>query len=273
MDAAKRMELEEHAKHVRINILKSIHQAQSGHTGGSLGAADIFTYLYFQEMKIDPKQPEKKDRDRFVLSKGHCAPGLYAVLAEKGYIPEKELETLRQIGSPLQGHPNMDLVPGIDMTTGSLGQGISAAVGMALALRLQKEPSRVFCLTGDGELQEGEVWEALMSAAHYHLDHLVIIVDRNHLQIDGSTEEVMDIEPLQEKLVSFGLEVISAQGNDFESLEAAFQQMSDAKKPKCIIAHTHKGQGVSFMQDQAGWHGKAPNDEELQLALKEILGE
>ena len=259
------------ALEVRKNILKSIYSAKSGHPGGSLSAADIFTYLYFEAMNVDSSMPKKEDRDRFVLSKGHTAPGLYAVLAEKGYFPKEELLTLRKPGSFLQGHPDMKHTPGIDMSSGSLGQGISAAVGMALAAKFQKKGYRVYTLLGDGELQEGQVWEAAMFAANRKLDNLTVIVDNNNLQIDGTIEEVNSPYPIDEKFRTFGFHVITIDGHDFTQIHKAVQEANQTKeRPTAIIAKTVKGKGVSFMENQAGWHGKAPNEEQLTLALDEL---
>ena len=267
-------ELAEKARRIRINALKAIHAAKSGHPGGSLSSADILATLYFGELNIDPKNPKMADRDKFVLSKGHAVPALYAALGERGFYEVNEMMTLRQMGSKFQGHPNMSKVPGIEMSTGSLGQGFSAAVGMAIAGKIDKNPGRVYALTGDGELQEGIVWEAAMQAAHRKLDNLVAIVDLNGLQIDGKVSEVKCVCPVDEKFRSFGWNVISVDGHNFEELTTAFDE---AKKcggvPTAIIAHTHKGKGVSFMEDNAGWHGKAPSDEELAAAIKELGGD
>lgn len=267
-------ELAEKARRIRINALKAIHAAKSGHPGGSLSSADIFATLYFGELNIDPKNPKMADRDKFVLSKGHAVPALYAALGERGFYEVNEMMTLRQVGSKFQGHPNMSKVPGIEMSTGSLGQGFSVAVGMAIAGKIDKNPGRVYALTGDGELQEGIVWEAAMQAAHRKLDNLVAIVDLNGLQIDGKVSEVKCVCPVDEKFRSFGWNVINVDGHNFEELTTAFDE---AKKcggvPTAIIAHTHKGKGVSFMEDNAGWHGKAPSDEELAAAIKELGGD
>ena len=267
-------ELAEKARRIRINALKAIHAAKSGHPGGSLSSADILATLYFGELNIDPKNPKMADRDKFVLSKGHAVPALYAALGERGFYEVSEMMTLRQVGSKFQGHPNMNKVPGIEMSTGSLGQGFSAAVGMAIAGKIDKNPGRVYALTGDGELQEGIVWEAAMQAAHRKLDNLVAIVDLNGLQIDGKVSEVKCVCPVDEKFRSFGWNVISVDGHNFEELTTAFDE---AKKcggvPTAIIAHTHKGKGVSFMEDNAGWHGKAPSDEELAAAIEELGGD
>ena len=267
-------ELAEKARRIRINALKAIHAAKSGHPGGSLSSADILATLYFGELNIDPKNPKMADRDKFVLSKGHAVPALYAALGERGFYEVNEMMTLRQVGSKFQGHPNMNKVPGIEMSTGSLGQGFSAAVGMAIAGKIDKNPGRVYVLTGDGELQEGIVWEAAMQAAHRKLDNLVAIVDLNGLQIDGKVSDVKCVCPVDEKFRSFGWNVISVDGHNFEELTTAFDE---AKKcggvPTAIIAHTHKGKGVSFMEDNAGWHGKAPSDEELAAAIEELGGD
>ena len=267
-------ELAEKARRIRINALKAIHAAKSGHPGGSLSSADILAALYFGELNIDPKNPKMADRDKFVLSKGHAVPALYAALGERGFYEVNEMMTLRQVGSKFQGHPNMNKVPGIEMSTGSLGQGFSAAVGMAIAGKIDKNPGRVYALTGDGELQEGIVWEAAMQAAHRKLDNLVAIVDLNGLQIDGKVSDVKCVCPVDEKFRSFGWNVISVDGHNFEELTTAFDE---AKKcggvPTAIIAHTHKGKGVSFMEDNAGWHGKAPSDEELAAAIEELGGD
>ena len=256
---------------VRMGIIEGTHGAKAGHPGGSLSATEAFTYLYFKEMNVDPKDPKWADRDRFVLSKGHTAPGLYAALAHKGFFPAEDLPTLRHIGSYLQGHPNMNETPGVDMSTGSLGQGISAAAGMALAAKYQGKDCRVYTLLGDGEIQEGQVWEACMFAAHYALDNFCAIIDNNGLQIDGAVADVMSPYPIDEKLKSFGFEVTVVDGHDFEQLEAAFAQARATKgKPFAIIMKTVKGKGVSFMENNAGWHGKAPNDEEYAQAMAEL---
>lgn len=262
------------ADDIRIDIIKETFYAASGHPGGSLSAADILTFLYFQEMNIDPAEPKKAGRDKFVLSKGHASPVLYATLAHKGYFPKEDLVTFRKMGSKLQGHPDMKKVPGVEMSTGSLGQGYSAAVGMAIAAKLDKNPGRVYALLGDGELQEGIVWEASMAASHYKLDNLTAIVDWNGLQIDGKNEEVMTVTPVDEKFISFGFHVISIDGHSYEAIEAAFAEAKATKdKPSVIIAKTIKGKGVSFMENNYGWHGKAPNEEEAKKAVAELGGE
>ena len=265
-------ELKKVANEVRKGIVTGVHAAKSGHPGGSLGAADIMTYLYFEEMNIDPADPHKADRDRFVLSKGHAAPGLYSVLANRGYYPVEELETLRHIGSRLQGHPNMNDTPGVDMSTGSLGQGISAAVGMALAAKHWGDSYRVYTLLGDGECEEGQVWEAAMFAGNHDLDNLVAIVDHNGLQIDGSIDEVNSAMPFADKFRAFKWHVIElADGNDMAQIAAAFAEARKVSaSPVAIIAETVKGKGVSFMENQVGWHGKAPNDEQFEQAMAEL---
>lgn len=265
-------ELAKVANEVRKGVVTAVHVAKSGHPGGSLGAADIMTYLYFEEMNIDPADPHKADRDRFVLSKGHAAPGLYSVLANRGYFPVEELEALRHIGSRLQGHPNMNDTPGIDMSTGSLGQGISAAVGMALAAKHWGDSYRVYTLLGDGECEEGQVWEAAMFAGNHALDNLVAVVDHNGLQIDGTIDEVNSAMPLADKFRAFKWHVIElADGNDMAQIEAAFAEAREVTgAPVAIIAETVKGKGVSFMENQVGWHGKAPNDEQFEQAMAEL---
>ena len=256
---------------VRMGVIEGTHAAKAGHPGGSLSATEMFTYLYFKEMNIDPKNPKWEGRDRFVLSKGHTAPGLYATLAERGFFPESDLLTLRHIGSHLQGHPNMNYTPGVDMSTGSLGQGISAAAGMALAAKYQQKDCRVYTLLGDGEIQEGQVWEAMMFAAHYKLDNLCVIVDNNGLQIDGKVADVMSPYPIPEKLAAFGFEVMEINGHDFDQIEAAFEKAKATKgKPFGIVMKTIKGKDVSFMENNAGWHGKAPNDDEYAQAMSEL---
>ena len=256
---------------VRMGILTGTHSAKAGHPGGSLSAADLFTYLYFQELNVDPANPKWEDRDRFVLSKGHTAPGLYAALAHRGFFPVEDLTTLRHIDSYLQGHPNMNSVPGVDMSTGSLGQGISCAVGMAMGLKHQGKSARVYTLLGDGEIQEGQVWEACMAASHYKLDNLVVIVDNNGLQIDGDVAKVMSPYPIADKLEAFGFHTIAIDGHDFDQMEQAFAEAKTVKgKPTAIVMETVKGKGVSFMENNAGWHGKAPNDAEYAQAMDEI---
>lgn len=273
MDAEKIKSLQITAAHIRLGIVTGVFHAKSGHPGGSLSAADIFTYLYFSELNIDPQNPKAPGRDRFVLSKGHCAPGLYAALAQRGYFSPEELKKLRHIGAMLQGHPDMKGTPGVDMSTGSLGQGVSAAAGMALAAKMDGAPYRVYALLGDGEIQEGQVWEAAMFAAHHGLDNLCLIVDCNGLQIDGDVEKVAGIAPLDEKFRAFGFEVFGADGHDFNSLETAFAAARGCKrKPSVILARTTKGKGVSFMENQAGWHGKAPNEEQFEQAMAELNG-
>lgn len=264
-------ELQQLACRVRMGIVTGTHAAKSGHPGGSLSAAEVFTWLYFKEMAIDPAHPDKADRDRFVLSKGHTAPGLYSVLALRGFFPQEELKTLRHIGSRLQGHPNRNLTPGVDMSTGSLGQGVSAAAGMALGAKVQGGSQRVYTLLGDGEIQEGQVWESFMFAAHYKLDNLCVIIDNNGLQIDGRIKDVMSPYPIDEKMKAFGFHVVCVDGNSFPALEAAFAEArATVGKPTCILMTTKKGKGVSFMEDQAGWHGKAPNDEQYAAAMAEL---
>lgn len=265
------LSLKKTACRVRMGVIESTHAAKAGHPGGSLSAAELFTYLYFKELSIDPEKPHDPERDRFVLSKGHTAPGLYSALALRGFFPWDDLKTLRQIGSHLQGHPNMNLTPGVDMSTGSLGQGVSAACGMALAARHMGKSCRVYTLLGDGEIQEGQVWEAMMFAHHYKLDNLCVVIDNNGLQIDGSVEEVMSPYPIADKLRAFGLDVIEVDGHDFEQLDAAFAHARQVKGvPSAIVMKTTKGKGVSFMENQAGWHGKAPNDEQYQTAMDEL---
>lgn len=260
------------SKNVRKNIIEMLCESKSGHPGGSLSCADIVTYLYYEKMNIDVNNPKWEQRDRFVLSKGHAAPALYSVLAEKGFFSKEELKTLRKTGGLLQGHPDSKHVPGVDVSTGSLGQGISNAVGMALGLKAQNNNARVYAVLGDGELQEGLVWEASMAAAHYKLDNLVAIVDFNGLQIDGKNEDVMGISPLDEKFKGFGFNVVECDGHDYEELHKAFKNAEETKgKPTVIIAKTVKGKGVSFMENQAGWHGQAPNKEQTEQAIMEIM--
>lgn len=266
-----KLELQKMANEVRKGIVTGVHAAKAGHPGGSLSAADLFTYLYFEEMNVDPKNPQDPDRDRFVLSKGHTAPGLYATLAHKGYFPVEDLVTLRHIGSHLQGHPCMQHTPGLDMSSGSLGQGISAAVGMALSAKLRNKSYRVYTLLGDGEIQEGQVWEAAMLAAHHNLDNLVVIVDNNNLQIDGSIDEVNSPYPIDKKFEAFNFHVINVDGHDFDALDAAFKEARETKgQPTAIIAKTIKGKDVSFMENQASWHGAAPNEEQYAVAMADL---
>ena len=264
-------ELVEKAKEIRREIIEEVYQAQSGHPGGSLSIADILTVLYFKELNIDPKNPEWAERDRFVLSKGHCSPALYAALASRGFFEKEQLKTFRKLDSNLQGHPDRKHIPGVDMTTGSLGQGLSAANGMAISAKLDKKSYRVYCVLGDGEIEEGQVWEAAMTANKYHLDNLCVIVDNKNLQIDGKIEEVMSPYPIDEKFRSFGFEVIKIDGHNIEEIIKAFEVARNIKgKPTCIIASTIKGKGVSFMENQASWHGKAPNDEQYKQAISEF---
>ena len=272
-----KLELQKTANEIRKGIVTAVHSAKAGHPGGSLSAAELFTYLYFEEMNIDPEQPKKADRDRFVLSKGHTAPGLYSTLANRGYFPVEDLKTLRHLGSYLQGHPDMKHIPGVDMSSGSLGQGISAAVGMALSAKMDGDSYRVYTLLGDGEIQEGQVWEAAMFAGHRKLDNLVAIVDNNGLQIDGNIADVCSPYPIDKKFEAFNFHVINVEdGNDFDQLKAAFDEAKTVKgKPTAIIMKTVKGKDVSFMENEAGWHGKAPNDEEyaIAMAVLEKVGE
>ena len=271
MTPKKKKQLQIAACMVRMGIVASTHSAKSGHPGGSLSAADLFTYLYFEELNVDPKNPKWEDRDRFVLSKGHTAPGLYSALAQRGFFPVEDLVTLRHVGSYLQGHPNMNSVPGVDMSTGSLGQGISTACGMALAAKLRKSDRRVYTLLGDGEIQEGQVWEACMLASHYNLDNLCVIVDNNGLQIDGDVSKVMSPYPIDEKLAAFGFDVQNIDGHDFDQIEAALNHAKTVKgKPSAIVMKTVKGKDVSFMENNAGWHGKATNDAECEIAMNEL---
>ena len=271
MDKREKAELKITANKVRQLIIEGVFNAKSGHPGGSLSAADIFTYLYFKELNVDPKNPKWADRDRFVLSKGHCCPGLYAALAIKGYFPEEEIKSLRHIGAMLQGHPDMKGTPGVDMSSGSLGQGVSAACGMALAAKMDNASYRVYAMLGDGECEEGQVWESAMFAAHHNLDNLCYIVDYNGLQIDGKVSVVAGLEPLDKKFESFGFEVIKICVHCFNQIEEAFEKAKSVKgKPTVIIAETVKGKGVSYMEDQVGWHGKAPNQEQYELALNEL---
>ena len=266
-----KQELMKTANEIRKGIVTAVHSAKSGHPGGSLSAADIYTYLYFEEMNIDPKDPKKPDRDRFVLSKGHTAPGLYSTLANRGYFPVEDLKTLRHTGSYLQGHPDMKHIPGVDMSSGSLGQGISAAVGMAIGGKLSGDTYRVYTLLGDGEIQEGQVWEAAMLAGHRKLDNLVVVVDNNNLQIDGPITEVNSPYPIDKKFEAFNFHVINIDGNDFDQIDAAFKEARATKgMPTAIIAKTLKGKGVSFMENQVGWHGAAPNDEQYAVAMEDL---
>ena len=266
-----KLKLMKTANEVRKGIVTSVHSAKAGHPGGSLSAADLFTYLYFEELNVDPKDPKKADRDRFVLSKGHTAPGLYAALAEKGFFPKEDLITLRHTGSYLQGHPDMKCIPGVDMSSGSLGQGVSAAVGMAIAAKISGDDYRVYTLLGDGEIQEGQVWEAAMLASHHKLDNLLVIVDNNNLQIDGEITKVNSPYPIDKKFEAFNFHVINIDGNDFDQIDAAFKEAKSVKgRPTVIIAKTVKGKGVSFMENQAGWHGKAPNAEEFKIAMADL---
>ena len=271
MNAQERKELQIAAAKIRLGIIEGVFHAKSGHPGGSLSAAELFAYLYGKELNVDPKNPKDPDRDRFVLSKGHCAPGYYAALALKGFFPMEELQSLRHIGAMLQGHPDMKGTPGVDMSSGSLGQGVSAAVGMALAGKMDRKSYRVYTLLGDGECEEGQVWEAAMFAGHHNLDNLCVIVDNNGLQIDGPVSKVGGPEPFDEKFVAFGFEVTTIDGNDLEQIEAALEQAKACKgKPFAIIMKTVKGKGVSFMENQVGWHGKAPNKDEYEIAMKEL---
>lgn len=266
-----KLELQKTAVLVRKGILTGIYNAKSGHPGGSLSAADIFTYLYFEEMNVNPDNPKDENRDRFVLSKGHTAPGYYSSLAHRGFFNVEELTKLRKVGSFLQGHPDMKHIPGVDMSSGSLGQGLSTAVGMALSAKLSNKEYRTYCLCGDGEIQEGQIWEAAMFAGHRKLDNLCVIVDNNNLQIDGTVEEVCSPYPIDEKFNAFGFHVININGNDFDEIDAAFKEAKATKgMPTAIIAHTVKGKGVSFMENNVGWHGKAPNDEEYKIAMEEL---
>ena len=271
MNNEKRAFLAEKARQIRVDAVKSIHAAKSGHPGGALSIADILAYLYFEEMNVDPKDPKKADRDRLVLSKGHACPALYAALSEKGFFPKEELMSLRKYGSMLQGHPDMKHIPGVDMSTGSLGQGISAACGMALSGKISGESYRVYAILGDGEIEEGQVWEAAMFARHYKLDNLCAFIDFNDLQVDGTVEEVIDPTPIDEKFKAFGWNVVVIDGHDLEQIESAVKCAKATKdRPTAIIAKTVKGKGVSYMENAVGWHGKAPNDEEFAVAMKEL---
>ena len=270
MDLSSKKELEIYATKIRMGIIEGTYNAKAGHPGGSLSSADLFAYLYDKEMRYRSDEPKWEDRDRFVLSKGHCAPGLYAALAYKGFFPVEDLKTLRHIGSYLQGHPNMNTVPGIDMSTGSLGQGVSVAAGMAKAAKYMNKDINVYTLLGDGEIEEGQVWEAFMFAKQYNLDNLCVIIDCNGLQIDGPCSEVMSAEPIDEKLKAFGFDYTVIDGNDFDSIESAFDKFHKSDKPFAIIMKTVKGKGVSYMENQVGWHGKAPNEEEYNIAMAEL---
>jgi transketolase len=273
LDQTKQQFLQDKARTLRIAALKMIHAAKSGHPGGSLSIADIIAVLYFDEMRVDPQNPAWEDRDRFILSKGHTCPIWYVVLAEKGFFPKEELATLRKLGSKLQGHPDMKKVPGIDMTTGSLGNGLGIGVGMAKAAKIDQKDYRVYVAVGDGEVQEGAIWEAAMSAAHYKLDNLVVIVDKNNLQVDGFVSEIMAIDPIDEKFKAFGFAVLNIDGHDMEQICEAFAKARQTQgKPTCIIANTVKGKGVSFMENVCSWHGTAPNDEQFEIAMQELGG-
>ena len=264
-------ELEQKAKEIRKGIIEEVYNANSGHPGGALSIADIMAVLYFNELNIDENNPKWEDRDRLVLSKGHCSPALYASLAERGYFDKEDLKTFRKLGSKLQGHPDMNKVPGVDMTSGSLGQGLSVANGMAISAKMDNKDYRVYCILGDGEIEEGQVWEAAMTSNKYKLDNLCIIVDNNNLQIDGTIEEVMSSYPIDKKFESFGFNVVNIDGNNIEEILNAFKQAKETKgKPTCIVAKTIKGKGISFMENQVGWHGKAPNEEQYKQALEEL---
>ena len=274
MTNAEKLALQKHACRIRLGVIESTHSAKSGHPGGSLSIAEVLSFLYFREMRVDPANPAWPERDRLVLSKGHAAPALYAALAERGFFPAEELTTLRKLGSRLQGHPNMNTVPGVDMSTGSLGQGVSCAAGMAKAAKyLKQDEVRVYTLLGDGEIEEGEVWEAFLFAAHYKLDNFCAIIDLNGLQIDGATKDVMNTEPVDAKMRDFGFHVVSIDGHDFAQIENAFAEFHARKGtgvPTAILMHTTKGKGVSYMENNVGWHGKAPNDEEYKVAMDEL---
>lgn len=271
MEKTRIAELSEIARKIRIGIVEAVHSAKSGHPGGSLSAADILTYLYFEEMNIDPKEPAMADRDRFVMSKGHASPSLYSTLANRGYFPVEDLKTFRKADSYLQGHPDINKVPGVDMSTGSLGQGISAACGMALASKLDGKKNRVYCVLGDGESEEGQVWEAAMFAAHYKLDNLCVVLDWNGLQIDGTIDDVIGPAPFDTKFAAFGWNVVMADAHDFDSIEAAFANAKATKDvPTVIIAKSIKGKGVSFMENNVSWHGAAPNDEQYKVAMEDL---
>ena len=272
METTKKIELQKIAEEIRLGILEGTYNAGSGHPGGSLSCTDILTYLYFVEMNVDPADPKKADRDRFVLSKGHAAPALYATLAMRGFIPREDLKTLRKIDSYLQGHPDMKNTPGVDISTGSLGIGVSNACGMALAAKLQNKSYRVYAITGDGELQEGQIWESAMFASHYKLDNLLVFADANTLQIDGRTTDVMSPEPIDKRFEAFGWNVCRINGHDFDEIEAAVEAAKQVKgKPSVIVCNTVKGKGVSFMEDKAGWHGVAPKKEEYEAAVAEVM--
>lgn len=265
------LELSKKANEVRKSIVTAVHSAKAGHPGGSLSAADLFTYLYFEEMNIDPQDPKKENRDRFVLSKGHVAPGLYSVLAHRGYFPVEDLKTLRHLGSYLQGHPDMKHIPGVDMSSGSLGQGLSAAVGMALSAKMDGKDYRTYALCGDGEIQEGQIWEAAMFAGHRKLDNLVVIVDNNGLQIDGKIDDVCSPYPIDKKFEAFNFHVININAHDFDEMRAAFKEAKETKgMPTAIVMHSVKGKGVSFMENQAAWHGTAPNDDQYAVAMEDL---
>ena len=271
MTNAEKLTLAKHACHIRMGVIEGTHSAKCGHPGGSLDIAEVLAYLYFVEMKVDPKDPKNPDRDRLVLSKGHAAPALYSVLANRGFFPVDELKTLRHIGSRLQGHPNMNLTPGVDMSTGSLGQGVSTAAGMALGAKRLGNGVRVYTLLGDGEIEEGQVWEAMMFASHYKLDNLLVFVDNNNLQIDGAVSDVMSPYPIDEKFAAFGLFVQTVDGHDFDAIDAAVKRAEQEKgRPSAIVLKTVKGKGVSFMENQVGWHGKAPNEEQYRTAMEEL---
>jgi transketolase len=273
LDQTKLQMLQDKARTLRIEALKMIHTAKSGHPGGSLSIADIVAVLYFDEMRVDPQNPVWEDRDRFILSKGHTCPIWYAVLAEKSFFPKEELATLRKLGSKLQGHPDMKKVPGVDMTTGSLGNGLGIGVGMAKAAKIDRKDYRVYVAVGDGEVQEGSIWEAAMSAVHYKLDNLVVIVDQNNLQVDGFVSEIMEINPIDAKFKAFGFKVVTIDGHDIEQISDAFAKARQTKgKPTCIIANTVKGKGVSFMENVCSWHGTAPNDGQFEVAMQELGG-
>ena len=271
MTPTDKQQLQIQACKVRMGVINAVHGAKAGHPGGSLSASDLFTYLYFKEMNVDPANPKWEDRDRFVLSKGHTAPGLYSALAHRGFFPVEDLPTLRHIDSYLQGHPNMNTVPGVDMSTGSLGQGVSVAAGMALGLKKTGSDARVYTLLGDGEIQEGQVWEACMFAAHYKLDNMVVIVDNNGLQIDGNIADVMSPYPIVDKLLAFGFHTVAIDGHDFDAIEKALEEAKTVKGQPCAnVMSTTKGKGVSYMENNAGWHGKAPNDAEYEQAMAEL---